>query len=238
MEEEIVMNLLSELWTFVGGAASMLLILTWIGKTIIEKKVDRNFTERIEKHRHDLQMIADKENFDYQKRIHSFTLYASERHAIYPALYKQILFAHNKVLSLRGLRTLLTFEEFNKEDIENYMVQRELPHGVKAEILELWDTEHQYISIRKLRDYLNMLEKQEAEYELHKCRGKYYENELFLSEEVSIKIGEFLGKLLDLNLRYQYPEDNEHAENTTIIRDLETLLEDIKIKMQEELSLN
>lgn len=232
------MNFFSELWTFIGGATSMLLILSWLGKIIIEKKVDSKFTESIEKHRHDLQMVADEANFEYQKRIHSFTLYASERHTVYPALYKQILFSHSKVLSLRGHRTLLTFEEFNKADIENYMVQRELPNGVREGILEHWETEQQFLSVRKLRSYLSMLEKQEVEYELAKCRGKYYEDELFLSGEVSIKINEFLSKLLDLNLRYQYPEDNEHVENREIIRELGVMLEEIKTKMQEELSLS
>ncbi|MCR6116649.1 hypothetical protein HXA31_20180 [Salipaludibacillus agaradhaerens] len=226
----------SEILSLFGGGAAVLAALVFIGKIIIEKKVDSKFKNELENHKQSLRVINEETKHDYKKKIHSFTLFATERHAVYPYLYKHLLSVKWKVFNLRGINKVLTFEEYNQQDIQNYMQSKKVPKGEVEEILKLWKTDKP-CAVERLRNYLRMLDYQDAEYELYVCFAKYYESDLFLSEKVSNKIDSFLIKLRKLYNNYRYPDEETIIENTQIRDELELLQEEIKKTMKTELSV-
>ncbi|PEZ05549.1 hypothetical protein CN326_13880 [Bacillus sp. AFS018417] len=207
------------------------LFQTWAkeGLSFVYKKKFEEFKKELEQH-------AEKQKLDFQRKIHDFGLYSSKRHEIYPELYKQILIAQSYILSLRGLKSVPTFVEYDSDDIKEYLGQRKVLNGKINEIVEMWERDKER-AIKEVNDYMKIIEIQEAKYELSKAREQLWKNELYLSQSVCDAAQQLVKNLSSLLINYEFYEPSLRQENQRLTEAIQQNIVDLKDKMQEELAI-
>lgn len=224
----------SEILSFLAGAGSFAAFTWWFLKGLIKKKVDIVFDKKLEDHKHGLTIITEKTKHEFQKNIHSFTLYNTEKHSIYPELYKSLLVTKGKVDSLR-IAGRMSFRGCNEQDIMNYMASKNFPDGKVEEILELWRESLKDEATIHLNKYGKYLEEIDAHSEIQNCYNHFFENELFLSNELSDKIQKFINRVYDLYNNYLFPDVDTRKTNPQLKKELDERITEIKNLMRQEL---
>jgi hypothetical protein len=106
-------------------------------RRLIEKGVDHRFEERLQDHKHSLEVATEQAKYEFQRQLADFNLYAVKRHNAAETIYAAVRVAHGHVVNLFGLARGLTFQEYDDKDITAYMTAKEVPSGKQAEILAL-----------------------------------------------------------------------------------------------------
>jgi hypothetical protein len=184
------------------------LALGWGLKLYVERivsgRVDTAFQKQLESHKHELEVAADTARFQLQERLAEFSLYVAKKHQVAAELYALFRIAHGRIYGLSGLRMELTFEEFNRDDISEYMTRNEVPKGKQDEILTLWDADKAR-AIESLRPYLRMLDIQWAVKGFAEAKNCAYKNELYLSDEAIARMNDLIDRLSELLAVVEHP---------------------------------
>ncbi len=217
-----------------------LVLLVWLGRRWLETRVaagvETQFAERLEKHKHELEMLGEAARHTYQKRITEFGLFVEKKHAVVAEVYSQFRVAHGGVIDLRGLGRMLTFEEFNTNDITDYMKKRGITDGKQREVLSRWDSDRARVIQDDLRPYLRMLDIQEAGKTLAEARNSWLLNELYFStqtneaaRELSLTLGHFIDDTED-------PPKPGEGRKRTSFDECSDALASLKTAMRAELT--
>lgn len=214
-------------------------VVTLIISTLIKGGIGFYYSRKLEDFKKDLSTLLEYEKFDFQRRIHDFSLYSSQRHIVYPELYKLIITTFNnirysnycpvtneKTMRESYLVNLLREKRYKEEQIEKYLIMwRENPTSV-FDILE-------DVFIRK------------DAAEISKGNEKLFEyfnlNELFLSDKLSQIVDETVANLTQLSaevphiLFYNNSHDLELTE--AMIREINNQVQHIKSIIKDELSI-
>lgn len=207
-----------DVWSLIAQS----IISTAVAAALVTVLLGFYFNSRLETHKSQLAL-------ENQRRIQDFNLYTTKRHEVYPELYKLILIADGNIRGLVGLRSVLTFEEFNREDLENYLKEKNVVQGKKNELLSLWDADKDR-GIKKMKKYLRLLEIHQAKLTFHEAKNYFLMSELYLSERVSNQFTILLGFVGQYLTTVEYPygvnvadrSSLEHAiiENSNILKQL------------------
>lgn len=73
---------------------------------LIQKKIDSYFNKKIELYKQELNVITENTKYDLSKKLFDFEAYATQKHTIYPQIYKKIQHA---------LLMITDYEVFRKE---------------------------------------------------------------------------------------------------------------------------
>jgi hypothetical protein len=82
-----------EIWTWIKGSITLAgigTILVFTLRTYIKSQTKNFFDKNIKDHKHELTKSLKEVEFDYQRKIHDFTLYTQKRHDIYAELYEKL----------------------------------------------------------------------------------------------------------------------------------------------------
>jgi hypothetical protein len=204
-------------------------------QTFLKGGINNYYNKKIELFKDDVAKLSEFRRLDFERKIFDFGQYASKRHEVYPLVYKQLLIAKSDIFSMRGYFKDLTFEEYNTEDITEYLVKRKVPKGKISEITSIWDTNREQ-ALLVMRKYLSLFKNNEIEDELIKARNLFLEFELFMSDFLSEHINLLLGALSDLFLIYQIGTTT-HQEAQKIREEITVAFEILKKTMKDELSI-
>ncbi|PEZ94180.1 hypothetical protein CN374_00065 [Bacillus cereus] len=235
--EQIINYFSSINWaTFSSSLIATSGLVYFIFKTWAKEKLSHEYKKKFEEYKRKLDEHAEYQKLDFQRKIHDFGLYSSKRHEIYPTLYKQILIAQSYVLRLRGLKVVPTFEEYNEEDIRNYLESKKILKGKVNEIVGMWQ-EDKARAIKEVNSYMKIVEMQEAQNELSKARNQLWGDELYLSPEVSKLAQSLTRDISKLLINIEFYEPSVREENRKLEKELEEGIIALKDEMQDELSI-
>lgn len=103
-------------WLGVIGISS-LSSLTIVGfgifafRKYIGSQIEHLFGKRLEDHKHELSLITEAAKFDFQRKIHDFTLYATKKHEAYAELNNALQNAAGKISDLEDMQKEHNFTE-------------------------------------------------------------------------------------------------------------------------------
>lgn len=72
---------------------SAVAIISGIGfliRYLIQKKIDSYFSTKLEKYKQDLNLLTEQTKYDLNKKMFDFEAFASQKHSIYPELYRRL----------------------------------------------------------------------------------------------------------------------------------------------------
>lgn len=179
-----------------------------------------------------LNELTEKLKYENQRRLTDFSLYAQKKHERYIPLGAML----NK---LNGCTIQLTqseisapsFSKYNRHDIENFLNLYNLTEKYKEELLSTWMSDNEkgkkdiYAMMLKYQDF-------DLEHTLLRTVDEYYCTKLYLPEDLSLKIREYLLKCQ--NIMYMH-NNKTISDNKKLNDQLNKDLWDIFNDMQKHL---
>ncbi|MFD2328976.1 hypothetical protein ACFSR7_06910 [Cohnella sp. GCM10020058] len=196
-------------------------------------RADKN----LEQYRQQLTQLTESLKFDLQRKIQDFNLYTIKRHETIPELFKLLLLAESNIRGLFGGRRSLTFEEFNKSDIEEYLLNRKVVRGMVEKILDLWETDKE-ASIDQMNSYLRVIEFSEARVSFNEAKNYFVLSELYLTDEVARLVDEFIKTLGELLVYSEFPEPGTHQQRFVHHAKLDNIINELRTVLKGELGIS
>ncbi|MGX1373432.1 type II secretory pathway pseudopilin PulG [Priestia megaterium] len=208
--------------------------------TTLQEEAKKDFQTALEEHKSALSAELEGLKHQQNKLLKDYELYTVKRFEYYPEFYKEIQWSFANVTNLRGVRTTIKFEKLTKTEIEVFMKEKQFMETERQQILAYWD-DNKKSAKDILESRLGKIEYNEAQQSYYDANNCFLLYKLFFSPEV-IKIGD---KLLPTirKLLVNYNPDlifgdarpiNE--ENEKLIKDIESLRDDLFKQMEKELS--
>lgn len=213
-------------------AAAWPIIKPWLERTV-DKRIDYEFSTKLENHKQGLEVLTESAKYDFQKKLANVSLHTRRQHEAYTEAYRAARIAHGLLLNQRGLRQVPTFEEYNADDAEAYLQGRDAPKGFIQEIRNLWDHNRE-AAVRKLGPYARMLDLQTAENALIEAKNQTFVNELYFSDEVVKHANEFIEAANAVLIELKYPSD--YAKWQQLTKSFNNSLEQLHDAMRKELA--
>jgi len=207
----------------------------WYLKRRIEAGVDHHFSLRLEDHKQALGLAAQTARYGFEQQLLVVNLYAEKRHTAAVDVYKALRIAHGLCTGMTGFRQELTFEEFNDADLREYMTDRKVPRGKQDEIVERLVTDRTD-AIGEMRNYVRMLERQEASNELRRARNTTYLNELYFDDETIAALDEFFALMDQWMFQFYFPRERERRSDLPTMNQMRDALEAIHDLLRSRLS--
>ncbi|MCG6154160.1 hypothetical protein [Leptospira bandrabouensis] len=194
-------------------------LLLFISRLIIKKFIENIFIKKIELTKHELNTSIEELKYRLQIDLLNVKIILEKQHLIYAEMYAKLLSSHGKIRPLFGmLREHLTFEEYNSEDMENYLKNNRVPNGKISEILTLFESDKNNAT-NETRRYIRMIEFENAKISMSEFSNFFWLNEFYLNENFRTSFN---------NLRLQMHSllsDYEIANNFPELRSIETISE-------------
>lgn len=223
----------SEFVSFLAGTIVMWGGLLTFARGIIEKKVQQKFDKEIEDHKAKLEAIRDASAFNYQRRIHDFELYSSNRHRIYNEVYQSMFKARSAVFLLRGVIETSDFAKFTSAQLDDFMNKHNFTTTDRTQVNDYFDSQDRQRAIDILKKYEEEERVRKAGNQLADFNNQYYLNELFMSDKVSKLMGQVLKEIENLYNNYRWKVGYE--VNSQLREKIEGLEKDCKQAIKEEL---
>ena len=170
----------------ISSSVSTIILSTtiFIIKKFFSKKIDCHFNKKLEEYKNELNVINRQVEFDYQRKIQDFSLYTTKKHEKYIELHELLNIANGAIRGLMGLQHELTYEEFNKEDVEKMLFDLKVPSGKINEIFTIWDDNGKEKAIKVMKEYLQMFKIISAKDSLIEVNNFYLKSRLFFSNDL------------------------------------------------------
>lgn len=227
--------------TVVSSGVLLFFIRNWL-----KGSVNSHFNKKLENHRHDLQKITEDIKYDYQRKIHDFSLFSNKKHEVYAELYKLLNDANNKVkIATAVFRQYPNFHNQQFEKVEKYLNEYQVSDDNIEHLRSKWanGTNEGFKEFQRVIDREKVIKADES-----RIKAYFYliNNELFLNDEVAKNAHDIADKLrllvisedlriMDgfegINRKDFYNEQKEH--NKTIDEKLKM----VKVSMQKELAI-
>ena len=209
---ETLLAFLSDTSKYVLLAVAGWGILHFYIKKRIESGVSHQFDLRLEDHKQSLRLSAEAARYDYEHRLSKANLYAQNRHDAALEVYRALRIAHGLCVNLRGIQEGLTFEEFNRDDLVDYMESLDVPKGKQEEILGRLESDRAG-AIADMQRYLRILQVHEAHTKLGEAKNKSFLNELYFDDQVITAINKFISIMDKWMLYIRFPPDRHERKD-------------------------
>lgn len=203
-------------------------------KRRITAGVDHQFALRLEDHKQSLRLAAAAAHYQFEHRLSQANLYTANGHAAAVEVYKALRIAHGRCVNLRGFRQDLTFEEFNRADLAEYMSSHQVPQGKQEEILGRLAADRAGV-IHDMRAYLRMLEVQEADKLLGQAKNETFLNELYFDDEVIEVINRFFTIMATWMAYIEVPPDASERASVPTRAQMQAALESVHTSLRDRL---
>lgn len=181
----------STLLTFVASTAvAWPVVKPWIER-LVDRRLDFEFARKLATHKQELDVLTENARYAFQKKLANVSLHTTRRHAAYSDAYREARIAHGLIVSLRGTKTVPTFEDYNTNDVTAYLARLDAPKGFTDEICGQWDLDRAG-AVSRLKPYVRMLEEQTAENAFITARNTVFTNELSFSDAVVERCNAFV----------------------------------------------
>ncbi|MGG4155873.1 hypothetical protein [Peribacillus muralis] len=219
-------------------------ILLFIIRNWFKGNINSHFNKKLESHKHDLQKITEDIKYDYQRKIHDFSLYSNKKHEVYAELYKLLNEANIKIkIATARYREYPDFRQFEK--VEKYLKEYQVSDDTIEHVRSKWIIGRNE-GVKEFQRVVDMEKVIKADESRNKAYLYLINNELFLNDEVAVNAHDIADKLrlLVISENYKvldgfegtnrkdfYDEQKEH--NITIDEKLKI----VKVSMQKELAI-
>ena len=238
---------LIEILSFFGIPTAITTSIIFIFKKYYGTKIENTFQRSMESYKQELIVATENAKFDFQRKIQDFNLFTTKKHEVYGELNKLLLTAEGGILNLYGLRTELSYEEYNREDLKKLMDREGFPEGKMDEILKFFDANDKFNAILLMKHFLRIKEFRDANNELINARNFFWASIFYFSNEVEEKIKVIFIKLAALLIRqeqiFQAPDTAHELRNKLGLESIELkknipdLIEKLLVNMKQELSV-
>ena len=193
-----------------------IIVIFWgAAKFFGKKAIEHAFNEKLEKHKQELNLITEEAKFNYSRMSQDFGLWTVKRHEAYAKLYIAIAESISKVFHLRGLGSMPDFRRFNKDEIEEWLKNKNfLQEDINLVALQ-W-TNNNDIALRELSRLDKMFNEQQAEIAYKNFNNVLVETQIYMSDEIYKKLKPLLsqtGRLLYSYRAAYYNEEKNKQEN-------------------------
>lgn len=212
-----------------------------IPKLIVTHLEHKN-QKALEAYKSELNRISEEQKFYYHRWITDFGLFTKKKHETNTELYRLILIADGSLETLSGVRELPSFDEYTQSDMEKYLHNYQIVEGCISQLLDGWETSRK-TCIRKIREYLTMIDFQKADKARNDAKNYFLVNILYLSEITEHVISELLSLLvrhyvIDHQSRVEHYHDPSAVDERKKVRERKAiLLENLKATMRNEISV-
>lgn len=198
---------LSNDWSKFLGTTTLSAMAAGAIAFLMKRRIDSTFNKTLEDHKSelakenerykkDMEMNIEKLRGQIQRSNKDYELYITKRHERYPELYKSIETAAGHILALHREGMYLTFENCNREDIENYMSMQKFTIKDTSNILALWnDNGDNTGALKKLAIYQKRVLINIAYQKWDEANDTLLFNELYISDSVSSQARSILDSL-------------------------------------------
>ncbi|TGM82524.1 hypothetical protein [Leptospira bouyouniensis] len=209
-------------------------------KFFFKQYVGNLFNHSLEDHKHKLSATLEEIKHQFETDLVQKRIYIEKRNIVYSELYSHLLDSYSNIRGLFGLTRNLTFEEYSKKDIENFLQKRKVVEGKINEIIANFD-ENRENSINKMNKYLRMLDFHEARSTWNTFHSYYLKNELYLSLSINNSVLELKNQIHKLLLLYEqvnnFPNSLSWTNDITpleneIDSEIEIVLNNFKTELQ------
>ena len=187
-----------------------------------------------------MQLLTEKERYNYQKKIHEFSLFTVKKHESYIDLYQSLLKAYGWLDGLYGFISDLTYQEYNKDDITGLMKENKFPKGKIEEVLLTWDENGKEYALEVMKEFRRLVDFSEARNAIVMAQKCHHLNRLYLSrelEEVSKKIIEDLKQIhISFEVVEQFSKSNRKQSLSTF-RESKEKLKEALVSIEELISI-
>jgi hypothetical protein len=217
-------------------------LITFYSKTYISGFLSNKFNIALEEYRQKLSQIGEEKKYELEKYLSNFNQYSQKKHEIYSELYKKLKIADGMIRSLVGFKREPSFEEYNKKDMEKYLIKKGVLESYARKLLVKFDTEKDSC-IKDIRNYLALIEYNEAIKKYEEAKNYFLIQELYLSDELAGNVLSLIKSLGSLSIDYdpQFSELRRSEDKRKEINEEEkkclASLEIIKNTMKKELSI-
>ncbi len=108
---------------------------------------------------------------------------APRRHTATESVYAKSRIGHGAVAGLFGFQESLTFEELNRDEMDEHLVSLQVPQSKRDEILRDWDSDREAAARERLLPYLYLRQIGEAGGKLREAQNEVLLNELYLTNQ-------------------------------------------------------
>ena len=208
---------------------------------LIQSRISHKYQKAIETYKHELNAINEQQKFNYHRWMTDFGLFTQKKHETYAELYKLILIADGSLEQLSGLRSVPSFDEYSRADMEKYLRNQHIVEGFIPELIDRWETSRDEC-IRKIREYLTLIDFQKADKARNDTSNYYLINSVYLSEAVEEIVTEILKLIghqhvIDEQSRVErYSDESGRKERKEIREKKPILIRQLKAMMRKEIS--
>ena len=207
----------------------------------IQSRISHKYQKAIEAYKHELNAINEQQKFNYQRWMTDFGLFTHKKHEAYAELYKLVLVADGSLEQLSGLRSVPSFDEYIRADIEKYLKDQHIVEGFIPQLIDGWETSRDEC-IRKIREYQTMIDFQKADKARNDASNYYLINSVYFSEAVEEIVTEILKLIghqhvIDEQSRVEHYSDESGRKERKEIREKKpALIRQLKATMRKEMS--
>lgn len=210
------------------GALGKLALDRWVTRA-----VGHQFDERLEDHRHALQITAEQARYEFQRDLADYNRLAARRFEAAEQTYSAARVAHGAVAGLFGVRQLPSFEGCNEHDVTQFLEDNQVPQGTISRIIETlradWDK-----GVDEAHKELRRVDVHRAGAKLQEARNELYLRELYVSEKAAEKFETLFAALWDWHYRASYPEDREPRKHSR--EEIFQMLQEVRAALQNEVA--
>lgn len=135
--------------------------------------------------------VIKEQEFENQRRLTEFSLYANKRHEKYIELFEAMAEAVNIInIITSSFRNRKSFEDFGRKDIEELLDQIKITHWEKENLLQTWENDHKE-GVKELRDLDIRIERVEAINITNTARVACVKAKLYMPTELYEEIRKF-----------------------------------------------
>lgn len=208
---------------------------------LIQSRISHKYQKAIETYKHELNVISEQQRFDYQRWMTDFGLFTQKKHEAYAELYKLILIADGSLERLSGFRSVPSFSEYTRADMEKYLRDQHIVEGFIPQLMDGWEIS-QNECIRKIREYQTMIDFQKADKARNDASNYYLVNSVYFSEAVEEVVREILKLIghqhvIDEQSRVEHYSDESGRKERKEIREKKpVLIRQLKTMIRKEMS--
>ena len=211
-------------------------ICTYILWFIIRKKVDGEVKNEVNKHKAEIE-------FKYGGKIENYKLYINKKHKAYSEISELLTKTHSAIFGLEGIKTFQNFNEFDENDLKQYLENKKLTHKKIEEFLSKFNqckTAKEYSDFQKeVIDYLVASDKSVARAFFNNTKSYFWLKKIYFSSTIDELVRHFLKSADTLLIKYEIPfltiMGEEREEKKQLKKSMTVDLDNIIKTMKDEL---
>lgn len=229
----------SDIIQWFGVTLEIILVVIAVIKFYGKKVIENNFNEKLENHKHDLNLITEETKFSYGRMNQDFGLWTVKRHEAYANIHATSAEAISRVIKLRGIMSCPDYEHFSEEEIERILKDRHFIQSDIDSVIKVWESDRHF-AMKQFNKLDKLYREHQAQLAWGKANNTLIESQLYVSDDTYKMLDALLRDTYFLltNYRSGYWNEEKGKEEEALASMIPENFKKITVKMRTELSGN